>query len=39
MIIHIENETSPLQGKKKSLISEIEGLFIIINEYSNMIYM
>lgn len=38
MIIHIETETSPLQGKK-SLISEIEGLFIIINEYSNMIYM
>lgn len=25
--------------KKKSLISEIEGLFIIINEYSNMIYL
>lgn len=24
---------------KKSLISEIEGLFIIINEYSNMIYL
>lgn len=38
MIIHIETETSPLQGKK-SLISEIEGLFIIINEYGNMIYL
>lgn len=25
--------------KKKSLISEIEGLFFIINEYSNMIYL
>lgn len=24
---------------KKLLISEIEGLFIIINEYSNMIYL
>lgn len=25
--------------EKKLLISEIEGLFIIINEYSNMIYL
>lgn len=33
------NRNLAIARETKSLISEIEGLFIIINEYSNMIYL